>query len=177
MTLATISTPRLQGRRPTSDDLALVLTIELDWNVQKSLFGVMPTREQSEQRLERWLRIWDEHGYGLWLFFDPDGRYVGNGGLFPDRALPGETALGYALTPSAWNRGYATEIARRSIDIAWNELGLTRLVAHTIPGNGASQHVLRKCGFVCVGESTDAHGPSVDFVLMRERAEAAAAPP
>lgn len=55
--------------------------------------------------------------------------------------------LGYWLTPTAWNRGYATEAGRQMVAIARDALRLRRLAAYHHLDNPASGQVLRKLGF------------------------------
>lgn len=55
--------------------------------------------------------------------------------------------LGYSVMLSCWNRGYATEGARRMVGFAFEDLGLERLQATPLRGNIASQRVLERLGF------------------------------
>ena len=56
--------------------------------------------------------------------------------------------LGYSVVRSQWNQGFATEGARRVVQFAFDELGLTRLQASPLRENPASQRVLERLGFV-----------------------------
>nr|HEX4314178.1 GNAT family protein [Kofleriaceae bacterium] len=59
--------------------------------------------------------------------------------------------LGYWLAAGAWGRGYATEACRAMLELGFGQLGLVRVFAHVIAGNGASCRVLDKLGMVCEG--------------------------
>jgi len=55
--------------------------------------------------------------------------------------------LGYALVPTYWGTGLATEMARALVVVAREELVLPELAAWTLTTNRASQRVLEKSGF------------------------------
>lgn len=54
--------------------------------------------------------------------------------------------LGYFLLPEFWGRGYATEAAKRVVDLAFRKFGAHRVQATTWVKNPASGRVLRKAG-------------------------------
>lgn len=73
-------------------------------------------------------------------------------GQGPTPAPPGapahhcEGALGYLLDPSHHGRGYATEMVRSALGLAFGELGLRRVTAGCFAGNVASWRVMEKVG-------------------------------
>lgn len=164
-----ISTARLQGRRIVLADLDHLHAVYSDPEVQRGLYGELPTREQTAARLDRWLKIWADHGYGFWVFRDASGADVAHGGLFPSPHAAGCVELGYIVTPSAWGNGYATEITGALLDVAFAILKLDRVVANTGPGNAASRRVLEKNGFRLERESLyKGEWPNLEF--ERDRA-------
>jgi RimJ/RimL family protein N-acetyltransferase len=76
------------------------------------------------------------------------GQLVGYCGLL-DKEVDGrpEVELVYAFLPSAWGRGYATEIAQALRGYAVGQLGLKRLIALIEPENEASVRVAERAGF------------------------------
>jgi len=83
--------------------------------------------------------------------------------------------LGYWLSPSAWNRGYATEAGRAMIDIARHALPIRHLTAYPHLDNAASAGVLRKLGFVQTGRAirhSRARGAQVDSAVYELDLEA-----
>jgi RimJ/RimL family protein N-acetyltransferase len=58
-----------------------------------------------------------------------------------------EVELGYALLPEFWGHGYATEAGAGALEHARTELGLTEVVAFTLPENQASLAVMQRLGF------------------------------
>lgn len=56
------------------------------------------------------------------------------------------TDIGWRLKPSAWGQGFATEGAKRCLDLAFNELKLTRVISTCTLSNKRSEHVMKKIG-------------------------------
>ena len=115
--------------------------------------------------LERNLRHWDRYAFGLWIFRDKtDGRFVGRGGL-RHVMLHGrpDVEINYALMPTFWGKGLATEIATASVELG-TCLGMRSLVAFTLPGNHGSRRVMEKLGF---GYERDILYTGVPHVLYR----------
>ena len=61
--------------------------------------------------------------------------------------------VGYRLDKDELNHGYMTEALCEVKRIAFEEMGLHRLEASTLPENHASQRVLEKAGFRHIGHS------------------------
>lgn len=89
-------------------------------------------------------------GYAPWVVRSrTDGAVIGWGGLFEDPFDPGwGVELGYWFAPSAWGRGYASELAEAGIVEARDRLRLPGLTAFARPQNRGSSRVLEKAGFV-----------------------------
>ena len=80
-----------------------------------------------------------------------DGRIIGWGGLYNDPFDPGwGMELGYFFHPSAWGKGYATELAAACTEIADNVLRLPEISAFARAENNRSRRVLEKAGFEVV---------------------------
>ena len=62
-----------------------------------------------------------------------------------------DVEIAFALDPSCWNLGYATEAARASIDAAFEALDFGSIVATVYPDNTASCRVLTKLGLMPCG--------------------------
>jgi RimJ/RimL family protein N-acetyltransferase len=97
--------------------------------------------------LERNVRHWDEHGFGLWMLrLEPTGPVIGRG-LLRRLNVEGvdEVEIGYSFEPEFWGRGLATEIAVGCLEQG-RQRGFQSMVAVTLPGNAASRRVLEKAG-------------------------------
>ncbi len=140
-----IETERLRMRPLTEEDVEplhrdLFSDPGVTWN------GSTYTREEARESLDAKRRHFDEHGFGLLAITEKtSGEFLGWGGLQLMEGGP-EVELGYYLARKAWGKGYATELSRAFIRIAFEELALERVVAVVRPHNDASKHVLAKVG-------------------------------
>jgi RimJ/RimL family protein N-acetyltransferase len=143
-----IETPRLRGERIGLEHQDALAALHADPRVGATLGGTQ-TPEQVAAAIRRHGEIWDEHGFGYWLFRDREsGEPVGRGGL--SRAHVGgadEVEVGWAVMPERWGRGYGTELGAAAVEVAFGVLGLAEVVAFTLPGNAASRRVMEKLGF------------------------------
>lgn len=146
--IESIETSRLKGRRVREADFAELAMMGSDKLVMATLGGTR-TEQQTRESLDTAIKHWDSFGYGFWIFRDKlDNRFVGRGGL--RRGYFGgndEVEVAYALSPEFWNQGLATEIATASANVAFNQVGLSELVAFTLHTNAASCRVMEKSGF------------------------------
>jgi [ribosomal protein S5]-alanine N-acetyltransferase len=112
-----------------------------------------PDTEDSETRWQlEGARRWVTAGPGKFVIIDDDGTVVGGLGLFDIRGTPLSSAiLGYWVDRARNGRGLATRAVAEVLDIAFAEFGLHRLEAGTRVDNVASQRVLERNGFTCVG--------------------------
>ncbi len=95
----------------------------------------------------RW-RIHRGIGIGKWMArLCSDGMLVGRGGL-SHFDLEGEPTLelGWTLRDAARGHGYAIEIGRAALDVAFDDLRAERVVAFTEVHNHASQAVMQRLG-------------------------------
>ena len=104
---------------------------------------------------------WEQHGYGVFAVRDrTTGRLLGRGGL---RRLPelDDPELLYALTPTAWGRGLATEAARAAVHDGLHRAGLTTLIGLVLPDNVASRRVLEHAGMTAEDDLVEVFGLQV----------------
>lgn len=91
--------------------------------------------------------------WGPHLFFDADGVLVGNGG-WKGAPVDGAVELGYAVSPTRQGRGIATAVVNELVRRA-RIAGVRTVLAHTLAEESASSTVLKRCGFIRVGELRD----------------------
>jgi GrpB-like predicted nucleotidyltransferase (UPF0157 family)/predicted acetyltransferase len=146
--IASFSTERLFAERITAADLDKFTLLHNDPQVMATLGGLR-TPEQTQENLNWNLQQWQDNDFGLWLFYLKDTHeWVGRGGL--RRVEVGgktEVEVCYALLPQFWNQGFATEITKACIEIAFEVLRLKDIVCFTLTTNKASQRVMEKAGF------------------------------
>ncbi len=105
-------------------------------------------------------------GYGLWLFFERGQDSVGGfAGLL--RSPAREASLMFGTRPDLWGRGYAVQAASAVLTFAFEELGLTRVVADVDEPNVASIRVLEKLGMSRTGRAIVNGRPVLDYELRR----------
>ena len=66
--------------------------------------------------------------------------------LLPDFAFAPAVEIGWRLLPSHWGRGYALEAARAVLDDGFGRLGLSEIVAFTVPANHRSWGLMERLG-------------------------------
>ena len=171
----------------TADDVDHLYDLNGDPDVMWFLTGGEPTpRDEVRDRIiPFFLGFYRNYaGLGFWAAeTKPGGDFLG---WFHLRAAGGgDVDLGYRLRKAAWNQGYATEGSLALIGKCFTELGVPRVVAHTMAVNHASRRVMEKCGLRFVGSRPSADLPDipgagqgeVEYALTREQWQAAAQPP
>ncbi len=165
-----LTTDRLELTRITPADRDFLVRLWADPAVAATLGGPVPS-DVLEVRIARLVGHWTDRGYGAWIMNTVDGP-IGYCGLGPtDVGGAGGVELLYAQLSTAWGHGYVTEAARAVLDVAFDPvdgLGLTEVVAFTLPTNRASQAVMARSGFTFAGDVEHAGLP---HVLYRTRPE------
>jgi RimJ/RimL family protein N-acetyltransferase len=163
-----MDTASLTGRRILAGDAGFIAGLWNDERVAPTIGG-WASMEQQVERIERWDRHWSAHGFGVTLFHErTSGRPVGWGGLQYSTIGIGERlTVGYVLSPDAWGRGYATEIATASVAYAFDVLGADELHAAVLSTNRASRRVLEKAG-LAVHRELD-HGDHIEVIYSIAR--------
>lgn len=155
MTSTSVAWPRRAGelelRPPTRADLDGVLAWRNDPAVKRWL---LRTTVEPEAFTRAWLDSVedpDQHAVVAVL----DGRVVATGSLDVHDGMGqfdgddwrrAEGLLGYLVDPAHAGRGFATDIARTLLDLAFSELGLHRVTAGCFADNRASWRVMEKLG-------------------------------
>ena len=159
-----IRTPKMLLVRMQASDLAELEHMYADPIVMATLGGVR-SKEAVAKYLDTHLAHWQEYGYGFWTVRDPlTGQFAGRGGL-RHMIVDGrpELEVGYGFVREYWGRGWATELARESVRVAFEELKRPDLVCFTLPTNLASKRVMQKVGFVYEKDIVHADLPHVFY--------------
>lgn len=141
----TIETERLRLRMLQDSDLDNLAALFADPAVMRYVGNGQPTdRDEAEKALASIIAHWQREGFGRWAIEDKTtGEFVGYGGL---RSLSGTPEVVYHFAQRHWGKGFATEMARASLQFGFNEKGFERIVAIAKPENSASIHVMKKLG-------------------------------
>jgi RimJ/RimL family protein N-acetyltransferase len=138
--------------------------------------GAPLTWEESEAQISRFVRHWEERGFGLWAVeHEESGAFVGFVGLvYHEGWAEGEhkTEVGWRLDRAYWGRGLATEGALASVRYGFEELGLERVISIIQPENAASRRVAEKTGLTLQGETRWRGNDVVWYAIDRDAWEA-----
>lgn len=86
--------------------------------------------------------------FGIWTMVEQASPIVvGDVGFHGPPGDHGVVEIGYSVVPSRRGRGYASEAVGGLTRWVLAQPGVTKVVAGTVPGNGASERVLEKLGF------------------------------
>lgn len=156
-------TPRLILRRPRLVDVPSLFAFLGDGQAMRFTHVDSSLREcRRRVAVHEWRRRYD--GCAPWtIATQGDGRIIGWGGLYRDPFDPGwGIEVGYFFHPTAWGRGYASELVAACTALADDRLQLPELTAFARPENEASRRVLEKAGFV-----TERWLPAMQRLLYR----------
>lgn len=146
----TLGTPRLRLRDWRDDDLPAFRALNLDREVRRHFPSVL-TPSESDGFARSIRTFLSENGWGLWAVEVVGGApFIGFVGLGRPGFAPFTDCVevGWRLSSESWGQGYATEAARAAVAFGFTALGLTEIVAFTVPGNTASRRVMEKLRMV-----------------------------
>lgn len=109
----------------------------------------------------------DPWHHGFFIVQCARGEVIGTAGFKGPPDADGVVEIAYGIVPTHQGQGYATEAAGALVRFAAADPRVRLVRAHTLPEANASTHVLRKCGFVHIGEVVD---PDDGLVWRWERA-------
>ena len=142
-----IETARLKFRPFTLDDVDALHQMWIDPDVRKYLCDdrIIP-RDEVASLIEKSIDSFQTNNFGLWGVFLREAEIlIGFGGFWYFHTPP-ELELIYGVAPQYWNQGYATEIAKATIEYGFEQLGLDRILADADAANLASLRVMQKAG-------------------------------
>lgn len=125
--------------------------------------GVPWSIEYADERLERAIAHWSEHGFGWRAMLRNDHEFVGLAAqnVLGD-AVPGlpedDVEIGWWVAPEFWGDRIATEAAEAIRDDAFEHVGATRIVARYRPENVGSGRVMERIGMSWFTDLVDDDG-------------------
>lgn len=160
-----LETERLILRQFTEADVPLVRELNSQPGVLQYIpEPILTSDEQAKRVLVNIILPQYEKDLGRWAtHIKETNEFIGWCGLKWLKEN-NEIDLGYRFLPSAWGKGYATEIAKATLNYGHHILKLEKITAHAHTGNTASQKVLEKIGMQYVGEGIDAGLPVKGYV-------------
>jgi RimJ/RimL family protein N-acetyltransferase len=120
--------------------------VALHSTAEVSRFMTVLDRDLALRRISQDRRNWAERGYGLVAILEQgSGRFLGRSGL---QGWPqfGEVEVGWAVKPTSWGRGVATEAGRACLGWGFETLDVPYLTAMIRPDNARSIRVAERLG-------------------------------
>lgn len=143
-----LETERLRLRVWEEADRDRFAALNADPIVMNDLGGPL-SRDDSDAKLDRYLKAWGSKGYGRWLIETISGDFLGYCGVLPvqaDHPIGIHNEIGWRLIRKAWGYGYATEAARAALIDVFRRVRLMEVLAYTDAQNIRSQAVMRRLG-------------------------------
>src|SRR5450631_2128579 len=140
-----LATERLALRRFRRDDMDAIFAIIGD-DVAMQYYPRTFNRSDAVQWIERNLRRYREHGYGLFaVTLKGNDDVIGDCGVIK-QDVEGETRLevGYHFRRDQWGHGYATESARACMGLAFHAFGAEKVISLIRPENVPSRRVAER---------------------------------
>jgi ribosomal-protein-alanine N-acetyltransferase len=143
-----LETPRLIVRRYTMEDADDFFALNSDKEVMRYI-RPPKTRDDCDSFLQQNIGFYDTYpDLGRWAAFEKATKtFIGSLALIPIKEGDDRIQIGYALKPSSWGKGFATELVKAGIPFFFNSQQHHFLYAITEQPNILSQKVLLKCGF------------------------------
>ena len=142
-----LETPRLILREFRADDFDALFEIDsrpetARFEPEKSADDVRQYLEQAALQALAQPRV----HYRFAITVRPDDTVRGLVGMARNIEMTRDWEIGWMVHPDAWGKGYASEAARRVIDLAFDQLGAHRVIAFCDVENLASERVMQKLG-------------------------------
>lgn len=167
---AAMVTRRLVLRPPREGDLDTLMALYADPAVTRFCAAATPHgRAATEAQLQAWITHWQARGFGHWAIAEREQpeQLIGFGGLM-HRSVAGHGGLYlyYRITPQAWGRGLASEMALYGIAQAFEQRHEGSVVAAVLPNNVPTRKTLEGLGLRLKGTLAD--GPGSAAALLYE---------
>ena len=167
---AAFLTSRLALRPPRDGDLDTLVALYADPAVTRFCAAATPNgRDATQAQLHAWTRHWQIHGFGHWAIAEREqpNTLIGFGGLM-HRSVAGHAGLYlyYRITPQAWGRGLASEMALYAFAEAFEQHCQSSVVAAVLPNNAPTRKTLEGLGLRLKGTLAD--GPGAAAALLYE---------
>jgi len=156
-----IITERLILRKLVREDLDDMFLLDSNPEVVKYV-GIQPLtkKEESAKMIENIINQYKKNGTGrLAVIEKSTNKFIGWSGI---KLLTDEVngfknvyELGYRFLPEFWGKGYATESAKASLELGFNQMNADKIYAYADVENQTSNYILTKLGFENKGTFID----------------------
>jgi ribosomal-protein-alanine N-acetyltransferase len=147
-----LETTRLFLRHIVDDDFEELYRMNSDPEVMKYVGdGSTRNRDQMVREMEMLISHYTRKpGLGIWAaVLKETNCLIGASGLVYYDNTP-QIEIGYRISKTYWNCGYATEVSVGLLKYGFNTLGLKKIVSSAHVDNSASRRVMEKIGMTFV---------------------------
>jgi RimJ/RimL family protein N-acetyltransferase len=149
-----IETPRLILRQWTITDQEPFIQLNMDREVME-FFPSVKTKEETLAQIERIVNNINNYGYGFFAVERKDNReFIGFTGLthpgFESYFTPC-VEIGWRLSRTNWNQGFATEAAMACLEFGFEKLNLKEIYSFTSVHNKRSEQAMINIGMTKQG--------------------------
>jgi ribosomal-protein-alanine N-acetyltransferase len=144
-----LETRRLILRDVRASDFDDIHEYATDPEVIRYMFWGPNTPAVTRKVLDGWLKEqqrWPRRSVSMAAEHRADGKMIGAVRLWVTDAKAGTGELGYSFNSRYWGRGLATEAARALIAVAFERMGLRRVIATCDTRNVGSWTVMERVG-------------------------------
>ncbi|MGT2846286.1 GNAT family N-acetyltransferase [Streptococcus massiliensis] len=142
-----LETDRLLLRPVTLDDAEDMFEYASDLDtVRYVTFLPHQSVEDSRNQIAQFFLNYPLGSYGIEV--KSDRKFIGTFGFVDLKQDVAKAEIGYCLNKDYWNQGYATEMLKAMVQLAFDKLDLNCLIARHDIENPASGRVLEKAGFI-----------------------------
>jgi RimJ/RimL family protein N-acetyltransferase len=157
-----ITTARLYMRPPREEDLDSWAAFDADERATR-FFGGPKSRAVAWDGMATAAGMWALRGCGLFSVIEKEtGRWIGRVGPWVPET-PGRAEVGWAILPSFWGRGYASEAAGAAVGWAFEHLGWEEARHRIDAGNLPSIAVAERIGSRWMREEAGDDGKGVQI--------------
>jgi RimJ/RimL family protein N-acetyltransferase len=174
MTDTYLETARVRLRQYRESDFPHIVELHTDPRVMRYLtMGVPETLDDTRAFVARTVRYQEQFATRLGVLTAEllhSGEFIGWFFLRPDEAdgvvNDKELELGYRLLHRFWGQGFATEVSRQLLRLAFDHLGADGVYATATTDHVASQGAMTKLGMRFVGTSMDSSGGQPEEIVI-----------
>ena len=139
-----IETERLLLRPVTLDDAEAMFEYASDRENTRYTF---PTNQCLEETKNNIAQFYLANPLGRWgIELKSNGQFIGTIDLHKIDPILKKAAIGYIINKKYWNQGLTTEANRAVIELAFEKIGMNKLIAVHDKANPASGRVMEKSG-------------------------------
>lgn len=141
-----IETERLILRPVTLEDAPAMFEYASDEENVRYTFATNKTLEETRNNIALFYLA---NPLGRWgIELKETGDFIGTIDMHKIRLDLKKAAIGYVIHKKYWNQGYTTEANRAVLELAFEEIGMNKLVALHDVDNPASGRVMQKSGMI-----------------------------